>query len=101
MPSIKVKVIRPNAFMANKHGDERIPVGTIMEVEGPELPSFLVGKAEIISGGSEEQTMETGQSYEVGGESYSLEGLRELYEEVTGNKPGNKKPETLVKELTE
>ena len=40
-------------------------------------------------------------TYEVDGEQYTAEELGALYEEGTGNKPGKKKPETLLKELTQ
>lgn len=98
---IQVRITKPNAFMATKDGDRRLKVGEKLELNTDEVPNFLVGKC-VVLGDDADKELEaaTGETYEVGEETYTLDELKALYEEITGNKPGNKKPETLVKELT-
>jgi hypothetical protein len=99
---IKFQVTKPNVRRAGKGGDQAVPVGTVLELQGDTVPTFLQGKG-IVVGEDAGKTLEPAgdTTYEVDGEQYTAEELGALYEEVTGNKPGNKKPETLLKELTQ
>lgn len=98
---IEVQITRPNAFMATKNGDQRLKVGQRLKFDTDEIPTFLKGKATVLSGGGD-QTLETGDSdvFTVGEEEFTAEEVKALYEERIG-KAGNKKTETLVKELNE
>lgn len=46
--AIKVKVKQPGAYLTVNGESQEIEVGKVLEFDGDELPSFLVGKAEII-----------------------------------------------------
>jgi len=45
---IKVKVNQPGAHMATGKELRELKVGEVLELQGDELPNFLIGKAEII-----------------------------------------------------
>lgn len=46
--AIKVKVKQPGAYLTVNGESQEIEVGKVLEFDGDELPSFLVGKAEIV-----------------------------------------------------
>lgn len=46
--AIKVKVKQPGAYLTVNGESQEIEVGKVLEFDGDVLPSFLVGKAEII-----------------------------------------------------
>lgn len=65
--AIKVKVKQPNVFFAVDGVEQEVEIGKILEIDADELPSYLVGKAEIIG---ESQ----GKEFKVASESKEVKG---------------------------
>ena len=113
MAKQRAKVMKPNFCMTTSEGEKPMAVGSIVDVEVNEdgsLPQHCVGKVMLL-GSEDGKSLELGagegddagdeDEYVIGDKVMDEEGLKAYYKEQTGKNPGNKKPETLIKELNE